>query len=255
MNKNMVVILLMMLSLHQPKLLASEVYATFTVHAKKAANLAFTYSGIIKHYNVDIMSRVKKGDVLATLVNDDLIATINASKISLKYAKSDYQRYKNLLKQGLIDIAKFEKFALQYESIKAKIVYEDSINAKTILRAPFDGVITERMIEEGDVVSGQTLKTAFTIQSEHQRTLLVEFDQKYSADVNVGDVFVYKVDGDSNEYSGTVYRIFPAANIQTRKVSIQVNARDFTVGLFGEGKIIASGLSNKSSKTSQFNPE
>ncbi len=240
----MVVILLMLIINQQhTTLLAEEVYATFTVHARKTANLAFSYSGIIKGYNVDIMSRVKKGDVLATLINDDLIATTNASKIALKYAKSDYKRHKNLLAKGLIDTALYDKFALQYESIKAKIALEETINAKTILRAPFDGVITKRMIEEGDVVSGQMLKTAFAIQSEHARILVVEFDQKYNADVKVGDAFIYKVDGDSSEHAGTVFRIYPTANANSRKVAIQVIARDLKVGLFGEGKLITSGKS------------
>jgi hypothetical protein len=39
---------------------AKEIYATFTVHAKQGASLAFNYSGIIKELHVDIMSVVKK---------------------------------------------------------------------------------------------------------------------------------------------------------------------------------------------------
>ena len=65
---------------------AKEIYATFTVHAKKTANLAFNYNGIVEEFNVDIMRRVKKGDVLATLHNEDLIAINNASEINRKYA-------------------------------------------------------------------------------------------------------------------------------------------------------------------------
>ena len=82
---------------------AKEVYATFTVHARQTANLAFRYSGIIKEINVDIMSEVKKGDILSTLISDDLIATNNASKVTLKYAQLDYERYKELLNKKLVD--------------------------------------------------------------------------------------------------------------------------------------------------------
>ncbi|MFT4940558.1 MAG: membrane fusion protein (multidrug efflux system) [Paraglaciecola sp.] len=217
---------------------AKEIYATFTVHAKQRADLAFNYSGIVKTLHVDIMSVVKKNEILATLASDDLIATNNASKVTLKYAHLDYERHQDLYKKKLIDIALLDKYAMAYEAIKAKIELEKTIYDKTILRAPFDGVITKRMIELGDVVSGQMIKTAFNIQSEHARILVVEFDQKYNSDVNIGDTFLYKVDGDDNQYTGKIYRIYPEANSDNRKIALQVIARDLKVGLFGEGKII-----------------
>ena len=224
---------------------AKEVYATFTVFAKKSADLAFNYSGIVKEFNVDIMSVVKKGDVLATLISDDLIATNNASKVTLKYAKLDYERYKELLKKKLIDKAQLDRYAMAYDAIKAHIKLEGTIYAKTILRAPFDGVITKRMIEVGDVVSGQMLKTAFVIQSTHKRILVAEFDQKYTNDVKIGDAFIYHVDGDDREYKGKVFRIYPTVNEKTRKVSVQVAANDIKVGLFGDGIFITSDSADK----------
>jgi membrane fusion protein (multidrug efflux system) len=230
---------------------AKEIYATFTVHAKQGANLAFNYSGIVKELHVDIMSVVKKDDVLATLVSDDLVATNNASKVTLKYAHLDYERHKDLYKKKLIDKSLLDKYTMAYEAIKAHIEIEKTLYAKTILRAPFDGVITKRMIELGDVVSGQMIKTAFNIQSEHARILVVEFDQKYNSDVNIGDTFLYKVDGDDNQYKGEIYRIYPEANSNNRKIALQVIAKDLKVGLFGEGKIITSGDKNNSVKESQ----
>ncbi|MFT6989572.1 MAG: RND family efflux transporter MFP subunit [Paraglaciecola sp.] len=230
---------------------AKEIYATFTVHAKQGANLAFNYSGIIKELHVDIMSVVKKNDILATLVSDDLVATNNASKVTLKYANLDYKRHQDLYKKKLIDKSLLDKYAMAYEAIKAHIEIEKTLYAKTILRAPFDGVITKRMIELGDVVSGQMIKTAFNIQSEHARILVVEFDQKYNSDVNIGDTFLYKVDGDDNQYEGEIYRIYPEANSNNRKIALQVIATDLKVGLFGEGKIITSDDRKNSIKESQ----
>ncbi|MBL4630251.1 MAG: efflux RND transporter periplasmic adaptor subunit, partial [Paraglaciecola sp.] len=212
---------------------AKELYATFTVHAKQKANLAFNYSGIIKVLHVDIMSVVKKDQILATLVSDHLIATNNASKVTLKYAKSDYERHQDLYKKKLIDKALLDKYGLAYEAIKAQLKIEKTIYNKTILRAPFDGVITKRMIELGDVVSGQMIKTAFNIQSEYARILVVEFDQKYSNDVKIGDTFLYTVDGDNKQYQGEIFRIYPTVKSENRKVALQVQARDLKVGLFG----------------------
>jgi multidrug resistance efflux pump len=230
---------------------AKEVYATFTVFAKQGAHLAFNYSGIVNELHVDIMSVVKKDQILATLASDDLVATNNVSKVTLKYAILDYERHKDLYQQNLIDKALLEKYAMAYESIKGKIEHENTIYEKTILRAPFDGVITKRMIELGDVVSGQMIKTAFNLQSEHARILVVEFDQKYNSDVKIGDTFLYKVDGDDKQYEGKVFRIYPEANSDNRKIALQVIAKDLKVGLFGEGKIITSDDVNHSVTESQ----
>jgi membrane fusion protein (multidrug efflux system) len=230
---------------------AKEIYATFTVHAKQSANLAFNYSGIIKELHVDIMSVVKKDDILATLASEDLVATNNASKVTLKYAILDHKRHQDLYKKNLIDKALLDKYAMAYEAIKAKINLENAIYNKTILRAPFDGVITKRMIELGDVVSGQMIKTAFNLQSEHARILVVEFDQKYNSDVNIGDTFLYKVDGDNKQYEGKIYRIYPEVNSDNRKIGLQVIAKDLKVGLFGEGKIITPNDRSQTVKESQ----
>lgn len=230
---------------------AKEIYATFTVYAKQGAKLAFNSTGIIKELHVDIMSVVKKGEILATLASDDLIATNNASKVTLKYASLDYERHKDLHQKKLIDKSMLDKYAMAYEAIKAKIEIEKTHFAKTILRAPFDGVITKRMIEIGDVVSGQMIKTAFNIQSEHARILIVQMDQKYNSDISIGDPFLYKVDGDDQQYQGEIYRIYPEANSNNRKISLQVIAKDLKVGLFGEGKIITSDDGYHLAKESQ----
>ncbi|MEP1445434.1 MAG: efflux RND transporter periplasmic adaptor subunit [Paraglaciecola sp.] len=233
------------------KVHAKEIYATFTVHAKQGASLAFNYSGIVSELHVDIMSVVKKGQILATLANEDLVATTNASRVTLKYAKLDHERYKDLFKQNLVDKAMLDKYAMAHEAIEAQIALENAIYEKTILRAPFDGVISKRMIELGDVVSGQMIKTAFNLQSEHARILVVEFDQKYNSDVKIGDTFLYKVDGDDTQYEGKIYRIYPEANSNNRKIALQVIAKDLKVGLFGEGKIITSDSSNNSTTASK----
>ena len=79
----------------------------------------------------------------------------------------------------------------------------------------------------------------------------VEFDQKYNTDVNIGDTFLYKVDGDENQYEGEIYRIYPEANSNNRKIALQVIAKDLKVGLFGEGKIITSDKEDNSVQESQ----
>lgn len=215
---------------------AADVYATFTVEAQKQANLAFDASGIIKEINYDIANNVKKGAILTSLQNEDARATLEMAKTALKFAQKDYERQVKV--KNLIDAGKFDQYAFKYEDAKNQVNFAQAKYNKTFLKAPFDGVLYERNVEVGDTVSGAMLKTAFKIQSTSERKLILSFDQKYHQVIKVGQKFTYKVDGDSQEYSETISKVYPFANSGNRKMQAEVQAKDFVVGLFGEGYII-----------------
>ncbi|MBT8344396.1 MAG: efflux RND transporter periplasmic adaptor subunit [Sulfurovum sp.] len=227
-----VVLLLAVLHLN-----AEEIYATFDVKAEKSASLAFSSSGIIEKMNVDIGSSVKKEELLAELLNDDIKAMVEVSKVALKYAKSDYERQEKVKQH--INESLFDSFAYKYDNAKVQLQYQKTLLDKTYLHAPFDGIITAKKVEIGDVVSGQMITEVFDIQSLKERKLVLKFDQKYHNIVKVGDGFKYKVDGDDTPYTGTIYKIYPTIDSQSRKMLAEVKAESFPVGLFGDGYITA----------------
>ncbi len=215
---------------------AEEIYATFNVEAKRHADLAFTATGIVGNVYVDIASIVKKDEVLATLENSDAKASLEIAKTALKYAKRDYERQLKVKK--LVDEAQFDTFAFKYEHAKAQVALQQALYDKTVLKAPFDGVIYEKMVEAGDAVSGAMIRTVFKIQSIKARKLVLEIDQKYWKKVKPGLTFRYRVDGDANEYSGTIAKVYPYADSGNRKLHAEVEAEGFAPGLFGTGYIL-----------------
>jgi RND family efflux transporter MFP subunit len=225
---------------------AEEVYATFNVDAKKSANLAFVATGIVKKVNVDIGSVVKENDVLAELKNRDTKAMLDVAETTFKYEKRDLSRQKKVKK--LIDESKFDAALNEYERAKDTLVYQEALYAKTFLRAPFDGIIYEKALEVGDAVSGAALRTVLKIQSISERKIVLSFDQKYHKTVKTGQVFKYKIDGDSTEYRGVISKVYPYANSGNRKIRAEVKAKDFMVGLFGDGYIIVNDTNTSSEK-------
>jgi len=214
---------------------AEEIYATFDVKAEQSASLAFSSSGIIEKMYADIGTVVKKDTLLAELVNDDIIAMVNVSKVALRYAQSDYERQRKV--KQVINEAQFDSYLYKYENAKVQLQYQETLLDKTYLRAPFEGVITAKKVEIGDVVSGQMITEVYDIQSLKERKLILKFDQKYHDRVHEGDTFNYKVDGDENTYKGTIYKIYPTIDSKSRKMSAEVKAEGFPVGLFGDGYI------------------
>ncbi|MCD4668800.1 MAG: efflux RND transporter periplasmic adaptor subunit [Sulfurimonas sp.] len=228
---------------------ATEIYATFNIEANQSANLSFYAGGIVEKIYVDVSSVVKKGDKLVELQNDDFKASLKIAKaslentkVTLKFAKKDYDR--QLLIKDLIDEAKFDNYLLVYEkakvavtSAKANLAYQQSLLDKTSIYAPFDGVIFEKSVEVGDVVSSMMLTTVFKIQSQKKKKLVLEFDQKYWQSVKVGDSVKYIVNGDKNSYEGEISKVYPHANLDNRKIKAEVEVNQFVVGLFGDGYI------------------
>lgn len=229
--------LLVILALAAVSVKAEEIYATFDVEAQKSASLAFSSSGIIGSMKVDIGSVVKEDELLASLLNDDIKAMVEVSKVALKYAQSDFERQKKVKQH--INQSLFDSYAYKFDSAKVQLQYQKTLLDKTYLRAPFDGVITAKKVEVGDVVSGQMITEVFDIQSLTERKLVLKFDQKYHKVVKVGDSFRYKVDGDQTVYTGTIYKIYPTIDSKSRKMLAEVKAENFPVGLFGDGYITA----------------
>lgn len=228
---------------------AEGIYANFFVEPLKDAALAFHAGGIVKEVNVEVSSSVKKGDLLATLANYDIKALLDVAKAELanaeveyKYAARDYERQQKV--RHLIDEARFDIYALAYEKsktalelAKANLAYREALYKKTVLYAPFDGVIYEKSVEIGDVVTEMSPKTVLKLQSKTEKKLVLEFDQKYWQDVKIGQVFRYRVDGDEKEHRGVISKLYPHVDKQNRKLHAEVEVKSFATGLFGDGYI------------------
>ncbi len=228
--------LIIIIAMLMANLSANDIYASFNIEADKNANLAFISSGIVEKVLVDVSSEVKKDDIIAILENSDLKAMLEVSKTALKYAKKDYNRQLKVKK--IIDKSQFDKYAFKYENAKAQLKYQEALFDKTILKAPFDGVIYEKLVEVGDVVTGMNPRTIFKIQSKTKRKLVLEFDQKYHNIVKIGDVFKFKIDGDAKLYKAKISKIYPYANSNNRKIKAEIYVDGFMSGLFGDGYIL-----------------
>lgn len=230
-------------------LMGEDIYATFDVVARKEANLALTTSGVVKTLRVDVGSRVKKGEILLEIDNDNLVAGADLAKESLKKAQIEeqfshqtYNRYKKV--ESVIDAELMDQNTLQYQKAsaalgeaKAQLRYQNTLIEKSRLRAPFSGVISQRNVELGDGVGGSTLPL-FKLISDKEVKLIVTFDEKYLSKVKKGAAIRYRVDGETQWRNGTIAKLYPAVNPKNRKATAEVLTTHIAPGLFGEAYIL-----------------
>lgn len=238
----------LLLSAH---LFASDIYATFNVKANQEAVLAFTASGTIEKRYVDVGSHVKKGTLLASLENSEQALLVNLAQEDLAHAKLQEDQSRNSLERftqvkEMIDEEKFEQisFGAQMATVNAKkaalnLKLKNAQLDKTLIHAPFGGVITARYKDIGDSVTGMQVMPVFEIMDTSVVKLVLDFDEKYAQEVSIGDTFIYTVDGIKGEQMGTIAKIYPTANPKTRKITAEVHATGLLPGLFGTGIIKA----------------
>jgi RND family efflux transporter MFP subunit len=229
-------------------LMGRDIYATFDVVARKEANLALSSSGVVKSLRADVGSYVKKGDILLEINNEDLAAGVNLAEESLKkaaleeqFAHQTYQRYQKV--QSVIEADLMDQHTLNYQKAQAskaeasaQLRYKKALVEKTILRAPFSGIISERNIELGDGI-GTNGMALFKLISSPDAKLIVKFDEKYLPAVKKGAVVRYRIDGENSCRNGTISKIHPSVNIKTRKATAEVLVLGIAPGLFGEAYI------------------
>lgn len=148
-----------------------------TVQGGRRADLSFRVSGTLNRIYVEKGSSVRRGALLATLDPRDFNTRISQAQSSLSQAQAqannaqaDFKRYENLYKQKVIARQQYDTAKTQLDVAKSAV---NSANANlkaardalkdTELRAPFDGIIADRKVENfQDITAKQTI---FSLQN------------------------------------------------------------------------------------------
>ncbi len=109
-------------------------------------------TGIIEHIYVDRGQPVKKGTPLAELQNEDLKLEVDKAKVTMEESESAFKRAKSLHDQQLLSAQEYDQRRLEYDRAKmeseiARVNYE-----KSIIAAPFSGVVVDRYVRLGQRV-------------------------------------------------------------------------------------------------------
>ena len=169
------------------------------------SNLAFEIPGKINIINVDIGDAVKKGQILAELDNREATAQLKQAKAKYDLAVQILNRYKDLRSEGHISIqdldnANSEELIAksQYEFYKVKL-------EQTKLIAPFDGVIQNRYLDTGSVISGGI--PIIEILGSKNVEAHISIPLKFIDKLYIGDSYDFKI-GDKRP-TGVLARLAP----------------------------------------------
>lgn len=118
------------------------------------SKIAFEITGRISSIFVDIGDRVKKDEMLAKLDDSEVNANLEQAVARLDLANQVLNRFEDLRKKGFISIQDFDKAKSEYLVAKSQVKFFEVKKSQTILRAPYDGFIQNRFVDEGTVING-----------------------------------------------------------------------------------------------------
>jgi len=226
---------------------------TGSIQPERKADLRAEVSAVVLQVLKENGDVVRKGDVLVrldeTAIRDNLSSAEDNSRSAtqaLDQAERNLARLRTLRESGMTSLQALDDAEVRRNSAQSELSASNArvANARqqlqrTVVRAPFDGVVSERKVSNGDTASiGKELLKVLDPTS-------MRFEGRISADkvgqVKLGQAVNFRINGYTQDFRGKVMRMNPSANDVTRQVEILVAFSDAAQprvsGLYAEGNI------------------
>jgi membrane fusion protein, multidrug efflux system len=185
-----------------------------TVRATRSATIAPLLGGTVAEIRVGLGSSVRAGDVLVRLSASDVAARLEQTRVTSAQAERDRNRATFLREQGAISVAQFEATMSQWSVARARQAEASSIAERTVLRAPFAGVITSKVANVGDTaLPGQPL---LVLEMPSALRFEAQVPERAGEGLAVGDRLPVRLEGLDRDLEGRIAEIRPASDDATR---------------------------------------
>ena len=197
-------------------------------------------NGYVLRWLEDIGSSVKKGDLLAEIaapeIDQELSQAVSSraqAEASASLAKSTADRWQALRQKDAVTQQDLDERLSALNQATANLAAADA-NVRRLQKlqgfnrvvAPFDGVVTRRNIDVGDLVNagnGGTGQALFSVAQVDPMRLYIFVPQMYARQVKIGDeLTVTLAERAGEQYRGTVARTARAIDSATRTMQVEI---------------------------------
>jgi RND family efflux transporter MFP subunit len=241
----------------QPSAVASGPLITGSIQPDRRADLRAEVSAVVLAVLKENGQPVVKGDLLVRLddtsIRDGLVSAQEAERVAgqaADQAERQYQRLKTLRESGMTSAQQLEDAEVRRNTTqsdlaaaKTRVVQARQQLQRTEVRAPFDGIVSERKVSAGDTAQiGKELLKVMDPRS-------LRFEGLVSSDaiqsVKAGQAVSFRVNGyGKQDFAGRIRLVSPTANAMTRQVEVLVDitgeAPARLAGLYAEGRVEAA---------------
>jgi RND family efflux transporter MFP subunit len=225
---------------------ASEIVLPGNMQAFTDAPIYARTNGYLKAWYFDIGAHVKQGQLLAIIDTPEVDQQLSQAKADLNTAEANFslsqlteQRYQDLKSTDAVskqDVdnahGDFESKKAQVSSAQANVKRLEDLQSFTRIYAPFDGVITARNTDIGQLIdsgSGTPAKELFHIAAINTLRVFINVPQQYSTAAKPGltaDLTLAQFPG--RTFQGRLVRTANAIDLATRTLLVEVDVDNKT---------------------------
>ena len=222
-----------------------DIYATYAgtapIEAFADAMVIAKVGGEVREIFVEEGDDVTTGQILARLDGDRLRFEMLQAEANLRKSQRDHQRNLDLLEKDLISAGDFEKIQYEMEALQATYDLAKLEVSYTEIRAPIDGVISERVIKVGNTIDVNA--PTFQVTSLEPLIAYLHVPEREFRRIDPGQDAAIEVDAlPGDRFVATVARVSPVvdAGTGTFKITIEVSdpSRRLKPGMFGRISIV-----------------
>jgi membrane fusion protein, multidrug efflux system len=207
---------------------------TAPIEAFADADVLAKVAGEVKELMVEEGDVVKKGEVLARLDGDRLRLSLNESEARLRKLQRDYERNVDLSEKGLISAGEFETIKFEMEALQAAHNLASLELDYTQIRAPIDGVVSERYIKLGSTLSVND--PVFRVTSLNPLIAFLHVPEREFSHIEGGQPATLHIDALQEEpILSSVTRVSPVVDAVTGTFKV-------TIELYDEKRRVKPGM-------------
>lgn len=179
------------------------------------------FSGVLTRVYVNEGQQVSKGQRLAKIDDGGLSSQLAQQETQVALAKTTYERQKRLWDQQIGSEIQFLEAKANFEAASRAADQIRSQVARTIITAPFSGVVDNVIAEQGQVVNqGQT--EVIRLVNLSDMYVKASLPENYLNSIKVGTEVNVRLASIGQEYKGTVRQVGNYINPSNRTFDVEI---------------------------------
>ncbi|MBA3258580.1 MAG: efflux RND transporter periplasmic adaptor subunit [Gemmatimonadales bacterium] len=216
------------------------ILATGQIEAMQSVELRPDIEGRIARILVREGSEVRRGTPLFKVDDAELKAEVARAEADRDLARQALTRTRDLLGQKASSQAELERTEAMSRSTEAQLDLLKVRLDRTVVRAPFSGVLGERSVSLGDYVT--TSSPLVTIQTVSPHRAAFQVPERYAERLKVGQQVTFRVAAlPGKEFTGRVDFVDPIVELPARTITVKAQVpnprRELQAGMFIEVRL------------------
>ncbi len=200
--------------------ISTTIEANGSVVAFEYLELRPEVAGRLTYLQVPEGNVVAQGTVIARVNDADLQAQMNKTRVLLDLAQKTEARLAKLIAVGGINQADYDAIVSQVNGYKADLAYTQSLIDKTVVKAPFSGLVGLRMVSPGAYVTPTTLIA--TLQQVDKIKVDFTLPEQYSKLIRKGAEVEVQTDlSKAERHKATIIATEPQISSASRNLKVR----------------------------------